>query len=365
MKKAVYSLCQISPLDIGVGPSKFARFEGMFAPQDPHSSYSIHNDIESLRSLDNQLAKERPDWSQKQIQTERHFRWKNGMGQAQIDSYKAEKRGDESMQSKEAFWDVKDGDLVHPNYGSFQKVIDNAVSEEERVSLIAWRDAAIHAESGSQIISVDYHNGLAIRYADAWVKTSDGRIKQQVRTNITNGTDLNRQEALTFLSRLTKSGKELVVDNKHNVGFVVIRPDTRNRVNLTKEVSAVDKTVITATKNTANEIKIRLQPVDRDLQQKDDGKLIPATGIKKDSIFDRVKSMFAKPDRVGDVLVRSVRREFVGLKLSDVRINLLPNRLGRERSKRTERKIDPRVRNRVEVFALMNEKKRRIEKSIA
>lgn len=254
MKKIVYLTNNISAQDILVGPSKFARFEGLIAPRDPHSSYSIHNDIESLHNLDAKLVKENPSWSSEQVRAERHFRWKNGMGQAQIDTFKAERRRDETMQSKEAYWDVVDGDLVNPNYGSFQKMIDNAQSDEERASLIDWRDASINAESGSFIISLDYHNGTEIRYADAWEKDGNGRIQQKIRADIANKGDLNGQQALKYLSKLANTGGELVINQEHNVGFVVIKPSEGSAKNIAKELSLASKTIIDVGKSTGKEI---------------------------------------------------------------------------------------------------------------
>lgn len=266
--------------------------------KDAHSSYSIHNDIVSLRNLEEQLAKEHPDWTPEQVRAERHFRWRNGMGKAQLDSFKAENRGDETMRSEEAFWDVKNGDLVHPNYGPFQGVIDNAVSQEERASLIAWRDAAIHAEAGAQIISLDYHNGTDIRFADAWVKDGSGRIKQEVRARITNGKDLSGQQGLSFLSQLTNADRQLVINRQYNVGIVVIKPSEGTLKNIAKELSVSSKTFADAGKATAKEITYTTRSIQQFLEKRKQLSAQDISPKRNDSLGQRLLQLAGfSPDR--------------------------------------------------------------------
>lgn len=197
-----------------------------------HGSFNVQNEIDSFAGLDSRLALQHPDWTNDQRHKEALILFNTKMFPKQVKSFMAEQSGSESMDVDEGY-DVVGDKLVHPLYGDFDRMIDNAKTPKEKESLRLYQETMVRAVPGTRVMTVDLHaesdGEYAIRYADISIKTSDGKVRVEKRVDIAGkNRPLTLEESWSELVNAVGSGneKKLVTSAEHQVGILVLEPPT-------------------------------------------------------------------------------------------------------------------------------------------
>lgn len=302
---------------------------------DPHETFSVRAEVDSLHALEARLIEEHPDWTPDQIKFERRSIYRNEMFPSQRDSYLAEKDKVEDMHFDAAQWQVQDGELVNRGY-SFQSMIDHASSEQEKASLIAWKQTALSVESGGRIVSLDYHvqsdGEFKIRYGDVWIKEGN-TIKQERRLDLSKGNDMDLFTGLQLIQELSKEeGKKIVYDEKNNVGLLIINPGAEDSDSLKQKlqssarifssansavnriVSEVQQTAVQVVDGVAHEIHVTAVAIAEfmERQRRKNEENEPFLHLEFSS-SETLKEIFINPEKAEALKVLSTEPEEVGV----------------------------------------------------
>ena len=208
-----------------------------------HGSFNTQLDVDSFSSLESSLASKHPDWSNQQSRKEALIFFNTQMFPKQVRSFFAERRGEKQMYPDEG-WDVEGERLVHPLWGPFDKMIDNAQTEEERASLTLLQETMVKAIPGTRVVSIDHSFGKqGIRYADIVTKETNGRVRLEKRVEIaTPHKPLEVVGAWIKLNTLAKSVEGRVVSNGvANVGILVINAQKETSEHLTDRLKTLSE----------------------------------------------------------------------------------------------------------------------------
>lgn len=162
------------------------------------SSYNSHKQV---------LISDHPDWLPEQIEQQALIDFNTQMLPNQVRTYFAEKNGD-LIGRVEQKYRIVEGRLVDDFYGKFQKMIDHATSDEEKITLEAFEAAAVQAKPGEIIRVLDTSalgRGEGIKYADTFEKTEEGLVVHKERIDLTGeGEDLSLNEAKIVLEQMNR-----------------------------------------------------------------------------------------------------------------------------------------------------------------
>jgi len=185
-------------------------------------SFNPQLEVDSFESLQMRIGEQNPKWSDGEVKKQALVVFNTKMFPQQIWSYFAEARGDEVIQVDQK-WENIGGRLVDEHYGAFQKMIDNASSEEERESLINFEKEAVESEAGDEIWILDKSAldiGGGIKYMDIYEKDIDGSIKHSKRVDLADGgEDLTIEEAERKVKEMKmEEGMEVESEWVENMG---------------------------------------------------------------------------------------------------------------------------------------------------
>lgn len=187
------------------------------------------NDILSFGTLETNLAVQHPSWTPAERHQEALAIFNTRMFPKQVESYLAEKHGQTEI-NVNAEYEVIDGKLVNRDY-SFQNMIDQAATPEEKASLRLYQEVMVKALPGTYVVMPDLHSGRPeghrVRYADISYKDRDGKVHLTKRVDLVQSqATLTLGESWQSFQELARTvkGRQLIVDGVPQVGIVVIPP---------------------------------------------------------------------------------------------------------------------------------------------
>ncbi len=249
-----------------------------------HGAFDLKIEVDSFYSLESGLTQQHPDWSKDQVRSQALVTFNTRMFPKQVGSYLAEKRGDKQI-SPDQVYDVVDGKLVHPDYGAFDKMIDNAQTPEEKESLRLFQETMVAVNPGTTIISVDLHAegdyGHAVRYLDVATKDTAGRVKLEKRIDIAPEKSKNLRETWGILRELAAEKNNRLITSKAftQVGVLVLSPEGKSFDYLSQ----------------------RLQP---DRYREVQPQLTPVSAKEKPSTYQPLKTIVYETSEAGSRVVR-------------------------------------------------------------
>ena len=212
--------------------------EGFFMPN--HEVFNQQAEVNSFQAHKLQLVAEHADWTQNQIDKQALVDFNTMMFPNQARTYLSEKRGDKLSQVKQQYR-VIEGRLVDPFYGPFQKMIDNAATEQEKESLINFERSAVTALPGEVIYAFDTSGlgvGKGIKYMDTYEKNEQGEIVHKERIDLVgNERDLTLEEANVLWSEIDATSEVVVTSlTEKELPLVLFNSSIENRIDFLPEL---------------------------------------------------------------------------------------------------------------------------------